>query len=82
MVNTRARSPWLALRPKEGWQATNPRIASLRRQAGVGRTAGRARSLRRCGHIPAARQSRSQGSAGEPSRRLIRSPEVRDQKYG
>jgi hypothetical protein len=63
MVNTRARSPWLALRPKEGSQATHPRIACLRRQAGVGRDAGRARSLRRCGHIPTARQRRSQGPA-------------------
>jgi hypothetical protein len=47
MVNTRARPPWLALRPKEGSQATNPRIACLRRQAGVGRATGRALRVHR-----------------------------------
>jgi hypothetical protein len=64
-----------------GYQPAHRR---LRRQAGVGRAAGRVRSLRRCGHIPAARQSRSQGPAGNqpvPSRCASISPGVGPSQY-
>ncbi len=62
MANTRASVCLAGAAHQPGVAGHPPAHRRLRRLAGFGSTAGRAKSLRRCGYTPAARQSRSQGT--------------------